>query len=291
MDEKDWHILQTINEEKNLTKAAERLFISQPALSYRLQNLEKDFGVKLMNRHSNGVFFTPQGEYLLRYAQEMLTRLESVREVVRNMGASIQQGTLRLGVSSVIAKFKMAPLLKSFNKRFPDVEVLLITGSSTLQLPAMLQNNEVDIALLRGDINWSKNKHLIAEEPMCIIFSHPINLDQLPNLPWIRYEASSLTGSIEQLCLWWEEQYRSPLPSIIKVDSIEACIQMVSHGLGWCIVPKIHVASRRSLFSYPVTWRDGHIMLRKTIMIYGTETAENAVSMLFVDHVLRNYMS
>jgi DNA-binding transcriptional LysR family regulator len=289
MDDKDWLILKTIHEEQSLTKAAERLFISQPALSYRLQNLEKDFGVKFMNRHANGVYFTPQGEYLLRYAQEMLTKLEDVRENVRNLGAPLQQGTLRLGVSSVIAKFKMAPLLKSFNKHFPDVEVLLRTGSSALQLPAMLQNKEVDIALLRGDINWPENKHVIAEEPMCIVSSHSISLDQLPNMPWINYESSSITGSIEQLCLWWNELYHSPLPRAIQVDSIEACIQMVSHGLGWCVVPKIHVVSHRSLSSHPVTWRDGHTMVRKTIMLYGAEAAKSAVSKLFIDHVLRNY--
>lgn len=291
MDVKDWLILKTIHEEQSLTKAAERLFISQPALSYRLQNLEKDFGVKLMNRHSDGVFFTPQGEYLLRYAQEMLKKLEDVREDIRNMGSSIQQGTLRLGVSSVIAKFKMAQLLKGFAKHFPDVDVRLSTGSSTLQLPAMLLNKEIDIALLRGDINWPENKHVIAEEPMCIVSSHPIKLDQLPHLPWITYEASAITGSTEKLGRWWEEQYHSPLPSLIKVDSIEACIQMVSHGLAWCIVPKIHVISHRSLFSSPVTWRDGHIMVRKTVMIYSAKTAENVVSRLFIDHVLRNYMS
>ena len=290
MDYKDWVILKTINEERNLTKAAQRLFISQPALTYRLQNLEHDVGVKILIRHSNGVFFTPKGEYLLKYAEEMLEQWEQVQHYVRNMESSIH-GTLRLGVSSVIAKFKMAPLLKNFKKNFPDVEIILHTGSSTLQLPDMLQKEQIDIAILRGDTSWQENIHIIAEEPMCILFSQPIEIRQLPHIPWIRYEASAITKSDAQLNNWWTEQFSLPLPTIIKVDSIEASIQMVSYGLGWCILPKIHINNCRSLFSCPVVWNDGHIMLRKTIMAYRLETLQQPICKLFIDHVLRDYSS
>lgn len=288
MEYKDWLILKTLNEERNITKTAERLFISQPALTYRLQNLEKDIGVKILNRHKNGVSFTPQGEYLLKYSEEMLAKLEYVKEYVRNMESFIK-GTVQLGVSSVIARFKMAPLLKTFKKQYPEVKVILHTGSSTLQLPEMIEKRQIDIALLRGDAQWSEKKHVIAEEPMCIVSSQPINMEQLPHSPWIRYEASTITRSEEKMLSWWQEHFSSPPPNIIKVDSIEACIQMVSHGLGWCIAPKIHITNRRSLFSSPVVFRDGHTMIRKTVMLYRHETLEQPVNRLFIDHVLRNY--
>lgn len=288
MDYKDWVILKTVGAEKNLTKAAERLFISQPALSYRLQNLEKDLGVKILIRHPNGVCFTKQGEYLARYAEEMLEKLEYVKEYVRHM-ESVVQGSLRLGVSSVIAKFKMAALLKSFKNQFPAVEIILNTGSSTLQLPDMLEKKQIDIALIRGNVPWTGSKHVIAEEPMCILYSQPINMEQLPLIPWIRYNASTITRSEEEQCAWWQEQYFCPPPNIIKVDSVEACIQLVSYGFGWCIVPKIHIVNRRSLYSCPVVWQDGQTMLRKTIMVYNHEILEQPASKVFVEHVLRNY--
>jgi DNA-binding transcriptional LysR family regulator len=107
----------------------------------------------------------------------------------------------------------------------------------------------------------------------------------------IQYETAKITKTEDDLYRWWREQFCSPLPNIVTVDSIEACIQMVSHGLGWCVVPKIHLGKRRSLFSCPVVWRDGHTMLRKTLMIYRSKALEQPVNKLFIDHVLREYSS
>ncbi|MBP2636267.1 MAG: hypothetical protein H6Q72_2174 [Firmicutes bacterium] len=288
MDYKDWVVLKTIKEERSLTKAAQRLFISQPALSHRLQNLEKDIGVRILNRYSNGVCFTQQGLYLVKYSEEMLERLEAVKKHVCNMTPSVS-GTLRLGVSRVFARYKMAPLLKSYHKHFPNVDVSLKTGSSTLTLPAMLQNNELDVAILRGGATWPENTYVLFEEPMCITASQPIILKQLPKTQWIQYDVSALTKTEDEQYLWWQEQFNCPLPPIIKVDSIDACLQMVSHGLGWCIVPKLHISNFRSLFSCPVTFRDGHTLLRKTVMMYNNNTVEQPVTKTFIDFILREY--
>ncbi len=290
MDYKDWLILKTVHEEQSLTKAAERLFISQPALSYRLQNLEKEMGVKILTRRSNGVSFTPPGEYLLTYAEKMLQQLEEVKKHVQTMDAAVH-GTLRLGVSSVVARFNMASLLKNYRKRYPDVEISLTTGSSTLQLPEMLRNKEIDIAILRRDIEWPEYKHVIAEEPMCIVSAQPIDLDKLPQIPWIQHERSRIAKSEEQLHLWWQERYNCPLPKIIKVDTIEACLQMVAYGHGWGIVPKIHIAHQRRLHSCPVVWQDGRTLLVKTFMLYTQQAFEQPASKLFIDYVLREYSS
>lgn len=290
MDYKDWLILKTIREEQSLTKAAERLFISQPALSYRLQNLEKEMGVAILTRRSTGVSFTPPGEYLVTYAEKTLQQLEEVKKHVQTLDAAVQ-GTLRLGVSSVVARFKMASLLHNYRKRYPEVEISLTTGSSTLQLPEMLRSREIDIAILRRDIDWPECKRMIAEEPMCIVSAQPIDLDRLPQIPWIQHEQSRITKSEKQLHLWWQERYHCPPPKIIEVDTIEACLQMVAYGHGWGIVPKIHIASRRRLHSCPVVWQDGSTMLVKTFMLYTQQALEHPASKLFIDYVLREYSS
>ena len=85
MDHKDWEILKMLSEEKNVTKAAERLYISQPALTYRLKNMEKEFGTKLVVRNPNGILLTHQGEYLLAYALEMIQKLQDTKERIKNM--------------------------------------------------------------------------------------------------------------------------------------------------------------------------------------------------------------
>src|SRR4051812_18429961 len=93
LDERDWMVLQALYREKNITKAAQHLYISQPALTNRLQQLEKDFGVKIVNRGRRGVQFTPQGEYLAKSAHEMLLAMQKIRENVLNMEDNVA-GTL-----------------------------------------------------------------------------------------------------------------------------------------------------------------------------------------------------
>lgn len=286
MNSQDWIILRTINEEHSLSKTAERLYISQPALTYRLNNLEKELGVKILDRHSNGVSFTYHGEYILKYAEEMLEKLALVKENVKNLRNPVW-GTLRLGVSSVYAKFKIAPILKTYRLRYPDVEIVLKTGSSTSQLPDMLQKNDVDVVILRGDIDWSEKKHVILEEPHGIISARPIELDQLRDIPLILDDAVAATKFDEVFYSWWHEHFSTPPPTnIIKVDTLEACIQLASHGLGWTIAPKIHIGNRRSLFFCPLLWADGRPVLQKTVMAYRNAALEQPAVKMFVDYIL-----
>lgn len=290
MDDKDLAMLMIINDERNLTKSAERLFISQPALTYRLRRLEEEFGVRILNRYQNGVSFTIQGEHILQFAEEILEKYKFTKKYVQSIETRIE-GPLRLGISTVFAKFKMAPILKVYKRRFPDVKLILTTGSSITQLPEMLQNNEIDIAILRGDFSWPEKKHTLWEEPFCIVASQPLELDQLPALTWVQYDSATISKSENDYYCWWQEQFRVPLPPITRVDSIEACIQLVSHGIGWTILPKIHIGFHRSLFSHPVVWRNGCPMVKKTVMAYRTETLNRPAAKLFVDYILHENLS
>lgn len=95
MDEKDWIMLQCLYEERNITKAAEKLYISQPAMTYRLKQLEKEFGAKIVARGKKGVEFTSQGEYIAKYARNMILQLRNTKEYVRNMDEEVR-GILRI---------------------------------------------------------------------------------------------------------------------------------------------------------------------------------------------------
>ncbi|QJW47251.1 LysR family transcriptional regulator [bacterium BFN5] len=106
MDSKDWEILKIISEEKSITKAAERLYISQPALTYRLKNMEKEFKTKILIRTSTGILLTSQGEQLLHYANEMLIKMMNIKDRILNESDKIS-GSLRLGVSSIFAHYRL----------------------------------------------------------------------------------------------------------------------------------------------------------------------------------------
>jgi DNA-binding transcriptional LysR family regulator len=167
MNEKDWVMLKVLAEEKNITKAASRLFIAQPSITYRLQQLEKEFGTKIVSRNPNGVVLTAEGEYLLSYAEEMLLKLRSAKEKIQNMSGKVQ-GTLRLGSSAIFAHYELPRILKGFLDNYPDVEISLKTGLSQ-KINRMLQIEEIAVAIVRGDYPWVEEKHLLSEEAICLV--------------------------------------------------------------------------------------------------------------------------
>lgn len=281
MDNKDWMILKTIAEEKTITKAAERLYISQPALTYRLKNLETEFGAQIVSRHPGGVAFTPQGEYLLAYAEEMLLELQKAKEHVKNMENKVQ-GKLRLGSSSVFAHYDLPQILKGFLDRYPDVEVSLKTGLSQ-QVYRMLQKEEVSIAIIRGDYLWAEEQFLIREEPICLVSRQPMELGALPDNPQINYRTDSpLQTMIEE---WWRQLFSRPSFISMEVDSMDTCRQMVLRGLGWAILPAIGLRQHDTLYTRELHWRSGKPLVRRTWLMYQTASMDLLAVQAFIEYI------
>lgn len=260
MDDKDWLILKTIAEEKNVTKAAARLFISQPALSYRLKNMENEFGAQIVSRVPSGVLFTPQGEYLLAYADAMLLKYGAVKEQIKNMENKVQ-GALRMGSSGVFAHYALPGLLKGFLEIHPDVEISLKTGLS-YQIVRMLEKREITVAIVRGEHAWEGERFLLTEEPICLVSRENLELGDLLSKPHIRYGTD--TSLQKMLDDWWRKNYKVPPRTTMEVNTMDAARQMVLHGLGWTILPTIGLPKNDSLFAKTLFWPDGSPLIRPT---------------------------
>ena len=285
MDDKDWIILKTISEEKNITKAAERLYLSQPALSYRLKNLEKEFGAKIVIRNTSGVVFTHQGEYLLNYSLKMITQMLIAKEQVKNMENKIQ-GTLRIGTSSIFSHYELPAILKGFLERYPNVDISLQTGLSS-KINKMLQKEEFAVAILRGDFFWPEEKHLLQEENICLASSSVISLEDLPNRPQINYGTdSSLQIMLED---WWRELFSCPPMITMEVDSMDTCRQMVLHGLGWAFLPFIGLKQHADLKTKKLYWQNGTPVVRKTWMLYRNSSLQLSAVRAFTDYLKEYY--
>lgn len=285
MEDKDWLALKIISEEKNITRAAERLYVSQPALTYRLKNMENEFNAKIFTRTPNGVHLTPQGEYLLSYADEMLLRFQKTKEVIQNMDNKIQ-GTLRLGSSSIFAHYELPQILRGFLEQYPDVEISLKTGLSR-PVNRMLQKEEVSIAIVRGDYHWAEEKQLIFEEPLCLVSSRPIEFDDLPRKPQIDYMTdSSLKPLVEE---WWRESFSQPPLVTMAVDSMDTCRQLVVNGLGWAILPQIGLRHHHNLYTKALHWRNGQPINRRTWMMYPASSLELSTVRTFVEYTRKYY--
>lgn len=286
MEDKDWLILQTLYEEKNITKTAERLYISQPALTYRLQQIEKEFGTKIVTRGKKGVEFTSQGEYLVDYAKSMLTKLRKTKEAIQNMEDKVQ-GKLRLGVSSNFAHFKLPILLKSFLDRYPDVEINVKTGWSS-EVIQFVYKEDVHVGIVRGDQHWPEQKYLLNEEPLYIASKQKIDLDKLPYLPRINYKTDfHLKNTMEN---WWQKRYTLPPLITMEVDKIETCKELVMNGLGYSIFPSICLKEQDDLYTIDLC-ANNEIAPRKTWMIYRNGSPDLSVIKAFVDFIKSHPLS
>ncbi|OMP68346.1 LysR family transcriptional regulator [Domibacillus epiphyticus] len=283
MDERDWLVLQTLYKEKNITNAAKTLYISQPALTNRLKQIEKVFGVKIVNRGRRGVQFTPQGEYLAKCANEMIQRMQSIKENVHNMEYKMT-GTLRLGVSTFFTDYKLPGLLKLFKDEYPNIEFKVITDWSS-HIAHLIHNQDVHVGFVKGDYGWKDQKRLLFEETICIASKEEIDLDHLPDLPRIDYRTDqNLKMLVDN---WWAAHYTKPPLISIDVDKAGTCKNMVANGLGYAILPSMILDDLENLHKIDLNTSDGEPIIRKSWMFYHEESLQLNIVRAFVEFIER----
>lgn len=260
MNDMDWIILATLNEKRNITKTANQLLISQPALSYRINRLEEDFNSKLFIRNRKGVHLTPQGEYLVQYAQMMLRQLQETKETLQSMETDIK-GTIKIGVSSTVGQYMLPGMLRDYLNQYPDVDVNVVTGFSS-EIESILLAGDIHIAIIRGNQYWHEKKILLQSEPLLVASKATLNIEHLPKMDRIYYKTdSSLKGLIDN---WWKEIFNDPTRISMEVGNLETCKEMVKMGLGYAILPAICLKDEKNLFVQPLYDSKGDRVERET---------------------------
>jgi len=287
MEEKDWHMLKVLYEVKNITRTAELLYISQPAISYRIQNLEQEFDTQIIARGKKGVEFTSQGESLAKYAIRMLAELQKMKELIHNMNGTVK-GSLRIGVSSNFARYRLPILLKEFLEIYPDVEISIVTGFSSDVLN-FLYRDEVHIGILRGNINWKEQSHLLYREPICVASLEKVDISELPKLPRINYKTDiNLQHTIDS---WWQSMFTQPPRITMEVDKVDTCVELIRNGLGYAIVPMISLNEQYQLHTVVIRNKDNKPITRDTWLIYRDSLLELSVVRAFVDFLKSRSMT
>lgn len=288
MDFKDLTIIKEIYETKNITKAANNLFISQPTLTYHLQKLEKDLGISIMTRQPKGVVFSENGLLLAHFAQKTLQDwMHLKKEFVLTSTSS--STPLKIGLSTVISKLKFPRLFQQYTHMHKEFKPLLYTGSSTLELPKLLYTKEIDIAIVRGNLTWEGPQILLKEEPYYLISNSPIQLENLLKSTWICYQSSYITKTDLQLRQWWNGYFTHHTPKTMLLNSIEAAIEMVKHNLGWTIIPEIYLTHCSTLHATPIAIRNEQPITRKTILAYQPYIETHKEAQMFIHYIKKYY--
>lgn len=132
-----------VAEEQSVTAAAHRLFISQPAASLALSEIEKEYDIKLFDRVNRKMFMTARGERLYRWTSQILSLMEDMNGDLKN---HIQSSKIRLGASTSVANSFLMPAVREFEKTHPGTSMQLTIGGSP-SIKEKILKNELDVAI------------------------------------------------------------------------------------------------------------------------------------------------
>lgn len=280
MEERDFELLRLLKFNGNITHAAEKLYTSQSALSKRIQQLEKDLGVTLFIRSKQGVLFTPEGEEVLKRSLLAAGELRLMRENIVSMKHFLS-GTLRVGISINYAEYRMADVLAGFIKKYPKVNLHIMTGKSRNIYKHMVEG-DIDLAIIRGEYAWHHYKSLLERERICLIYSERITLSDLSQLPYIgRKTDLEFEREINQ----WFHENNIKIPSEgLFVDNVSTCVNLVERGVGWAIVPQICIENFQGHIQ-PLNFSNGEPFVRSTYVV----SSENGLALpqvkTFIDYL------
>lgn len=231
----------------SLSRAADRMGVSQSVLSRELRELESELGVQLLNRHARGVSLTPAGEAFRIRAAQVLGLLEGIPAEVRQ-AADESAGNVSFGMPATMTTSVTAPLVRAYLLRFPGVKLRISEGTG-IQLRAALLAREFDFALLTAPVS---DPHLIVRpvlvEP-CVLLMPPdsplvrrrrVTLAELATCPLIMPSPPNYTRALMDAA--FEKGGYSP-HIVLETDDAALMSQFVATGLGYALMPACAVAA------------------------------------------------
>lgn len=242
-------------EHLNFRKAAEHLFLTQPAVTLQIKALENDLGTRLFDRSANRVALTEQGKTLLRYAHKMAALASEVEdELSRKNGAF--SGDLLLGVSTTIAQYVLPRLIGAFFDEHPRVQLSVQSGN-TEEVVDQLLNDAVSIGLIEGPARQRgvHTEPFMRDELVLIIPSGSdathFSPQQLLASSLLMRELGSGSRHVVEMALEKAGLRVKSFRKVMNLDSTEAIKSAVEAGLGigfvsrWAISKELELGALR----------------------------------------------
>ena len=235
-----------VAETASFSRAAEQLFITQPAISKRIAALEDNLGMALFDRLGRTIQLTEAGQMFLTSSRRILTDIDISREEVQSMSRSVG-GRLRLATSHHVGIHRLPPILKSFTQAHPQVELDLLFMDSELAC-AEVANGHIELAvvtlpdLLIGALDtqlvWPDPLSIVcaADHPLTHIVNQGIELtpERLSQHNAILPARGTVTRSILLDAL---RPFNVKIETTLETNYLETIKMMVSVGLGWSALP------------------------------------------------------
>ncbi len=235
-----------VADSNSFSLAAERIFLSQSAVSKRIASLETELGVKLFDRMGKTTSLNEAGRKLLPRANNMLQEMEDIQRSISNLSGDVG-GILKMGTSHHIGLHRLPSVLRRFRQEYPDVQLDIRFLGSEAACHAVSQGKlEMGIVTLPTDDTPNLNLIQIWHDPLNFVVSreHPLSLIPYPTLEDLVQHPALLPG-IGTYTRDILEQALTPQELAVNVaistNYLETLKMMASTGLGWSLLPEIMV--------------------------------------------------
>lgn len=201
-------VFRAVADRLSFTRAAEELFITQPAVTKHINELERQLAVPLFIRHGNSISLTPEGVLLLTHARKILASYQELNDAFATDSSSFE-GEIVIGASTTISQYVLPAILSRFKRRYPAVCVTLVNGN-TEQIERMIVEKKIDFGVIEGSAgNPQLHYETFMEDELVLVTASSnqtlkrdeIAISDLPTLSWVIRETGSGTLDVVERAL------------------------------------------------------------------------------------------
>lgn len=292
-------ILKAIAAEGSFKRAADSLYVSQPAVSLQVQNLERQLDVPLFDRGGRRAQLTEAGHLLLSYGDRILTLCQETCRAIEDL-QNLQGGTLIIGASQTTGTYLLPRMIGLFRQHYPDVAVQLHVHS-TRRTVWSVANGQIDLAIIGGEVPPELQDSLevipYAEDELALILPglHPlarvgvIQKDDLYKLQFITLDSQSTTRKVIDQVLSRSGIEIRRLKVEMELNSIEAIKNAVQSGLGAAFVSVSAIEKELQMGIVHRTYIEEVVVKRMLAVIVNPNRYRSKAAQAFVDKILPQF--
>jgi DNA-binding transcriptional LysR family regulator len=240
---------RAVAEQLSFRKAAEELYLTQPAVSLQIKALEEDVGVQLFDRTGSHITLTAAGKVLLDYCEQVKTLLAQTEHAIAALSGE-NSGELALGASTTIAQYVLPRLLGEFCREHPRVHPTLVSGN-TEHIVEAVEKQKIALGFIESPTRSRDVKtEPFLEDELVLIAStahewaerSSVSCSEIASIPLLMRERGSGTRHVIELALERQGVKRNSMHIVMELDSTEAIKSAVEAGLGVGFVSRWAIA-------------------------------------------------
>ena len=272
-----------VAEHRSFTRAAASLYVSQPALSQQIKQLEESLEVTLFDRSGRQIQLTHAGEVYAGYAHKALQDLEEGQRALHDV-QNLSRGALRIAITPTFTTYLIGPLIKAFHNLYPNI-TLSIQEMSQEQMEKQLLDDEFDVGIAFAEVHSAEiETQTLLVETLALVVNkdHPLARHQTIDLQTLSEQSLVLLshefvtrGQIEHYC----RQHSIKPQVLMEANSLSAVLEIIHHTQLTTLLPSNIVSNRDELIAIALA---PSLLQRTAVLLQRKGAYQNAATKAFI---------